>query len=321
MFVSVIIPCYNCEKKIAECINSLLLQKTKHKYEIITVNDGSTDKTEKIMKEINSNKVKYFSQKNSGPAKARNFGAKKAGGEIILFIDSDCVAEKNWLEEMINPFETKNVAAVQGAYITKQKEIIARFSQIEIEERYEKMKKADEIDWVGSYSAGYKKNIFDELGGFDESFPIASGEDPELSYKVAEKGYKIIFNPKAIVYHTHPASLKKYLRTKFFRAYYRPKLYSKHKTKIIKDSYTPQSLKAQIVIFYLIVLSLIIGFYINIVFLFAICLFVLHIILGANLFVLAYKKDIEVALASPIILFLRSIVFGAGLIWGKVNGW
>jgi glycosyltransferase involved in cell wall biosynthesis len=320
MDASVIIPTYNAEKIIKPVINALLSQQTKKTFEIIVVDDGSSDETAQEVKKIKSKKLVYLHQKNTGPAKARNAGAKCAKGKIILFIDSDCVAEKAWLTEMLKPFNDKRVSAVQGAYKTKQKELTARFGQIEIENRYEKMNKAQEIDWVGSYSAAYDKKVYDSLGGFDESFPIASGEDPELSYKVHERGGKIVFNPKAIVYHTHPASLGKYLKVKFFRAFYRPKMYSKHKAKMLKDSYTPQSLKLQILCFYAIVLSLIISaIFTDFIFITS-AFVVLHILLGTKFFAFAWKKNKTIALASILILFLRSIVFGIGLIWGKLRG-
>jgi glycosyltransferase involved in cell wall biosynthesis len=320
MDASIIIPTYNAEKIIKQVINALLSQQTKKTFEIIIVDDGSSDGTAHEVKQIKSKKLVYLHQKNSGPAKARNAGAKKAKGKMILFIDSDCIAEKTWLTEMLKPFNDKKVSAVQGAYKTKQTELTAQFGQIEIENRYKKMKKAQEIDWVGSYSAAYDKKVYDSLGGFDESFPIASGEDPELSYKVHERGEKIVFNPKAIVYHTHPSHLGKYLKIKFFRAFYRPKMYSKHKAKMLKDSYTPQSLKLQILCFYAIVLSLIISI-ILVNFVFVAGLFViLHILLGTKFFAFAWKKNKSIALASIPILFLRSVVFGTGLIWGKLRG-
>jgi GT2 family glycosyltransferase len=317
---SVIIPSYNAVKHLPELIYALSSQTLKP-LEIIIVDDGSTDKTEEVVTALEKkNKLlKYFRKKNGGPAKTRNFGALKSKGTIIVFTDSDCIPEKNWLEEMLKPFEEKayaTVGGVQGAYKTKQKELIARFAQAEIEERYEKMKKAKNIDWIGSYSAAYRAEAFKKLKGFDESFPIASGEDPELSYRLQKEGWKIVFNDKAIVYHQHPRTLKKYLKTKFFRAYYRPKMYSGHKEKMFNDSYTPQALKFQILCFYLMILSLIL----NIISIFFVSFFGLflatHLVLGTKLFNLAWKKDKTVALASMPILLLRSMVFGTGLLWG-----
>ncbi|MBT4191965.1 MAG: glycosyltransferase family 2 protein, partial [Candidatus Diapherotrites archaeon] len=103
MDASVIIPTYNAEKIIKPVINALLSQQTKKTFEIIVVDDGSSDETAQEVKKIKSKKLVYLHQKNTGPAKARNAGAKCAKGKIILFIDSDCVAEKAWLTEMLKP--------------------------------------------------------------------------------------------------------------------------------------------------------------------------------------------------------------------------
>ena len=317
MNVSVIIPAYNAEQTIAECLLALKLQSVKPK-EIIVIDDGSTDYTKREVQKITG--IKYYAQKNKGPAVARNAGAKKAKGEIILFTDSDCIADKNWIKEMVKPFEKQGVSGVQGAYKTKQKELIARFGQIEIEHRYERMKKAKEIDWVGSYSAGFRRKEFLELGGYDESFPIASGEDPEFSFRVAKEKGKLVFNPKAIVYHTHPASLSKYLKVKYNRAFFRPKMYSKHMEKTVNDSYTPQSLKFQILCFYAMVLGGIASFFDILGIYLLISALLAHILLGLGFFVFAVKRDFIVAITSPILLILRSIVFGIGLFWGKLNG-
>ncbi len=243
---SVIIPAYNSEGTIGECVTALKNQKgvAKNSYEIIVVDDGSADGTAQAAQKAGS---KVFSQQNAGPAKARNLGAKKAKGKILLFTDADCIAEPNWLSQMLRPFENKEVAGVQGAYRTRQNSLVARFVQLEIEERYERMMRhAQELDWIGSYSAAYRKEDFLGAGGFDESFPKASGEDPALSYKFAKMGKKLVFNPEAIVCHTHPDTIWKYFKTKFYRAFYRINLYSKHTDKIVSDSYTPKSIKLQI---------------------------------------------------------------------------
>ena len=86
------------------------------------------------------------------------------------------------------------------------------------------------------------KAFLDE-NGFDESFPRASGEDAELSYRLAKKGHTLVFAPRAVVYHTHPATFVHYLKVKFFRAYWRTRMYLKHPEKSVEDSYTPSTLK------------------------------------------------------------------------------
>ncbi len=86
--ISIIIPAYNCEKTIKKCLESIINQ-SKKEIEIIVINDGSTDDTEKIIKRFNDERIKYFKNKNQGIGKTRNFGIEKAMGDYLLFVDSD----------------------------------------------------------------------------------------------------------------------------------------------------------------------------------------------------------------------------------------
>ncbi|MDP2666545.1 MAG: glycosyltransferase [Candidatus Diapherotrites archaeon] len=237
---TVIIPAYNATRTLRACLDALQEQSLSPD-EIIVVDDGSTDGTPEMAKSYRS--VRVISQENQGPAKARNKGARESKNPIIVFLDSDCVPEKNWLAEMVKPFIDEKVAGVQGAYRTHQKSLVARFDQADIEFRYEKMKRSSFLDWIGSYSAAYRKDIFLSHGGFDEHFPRASGEDAEFSYRLSEKGYRLVFNPAAIVYHSHPDTVERYIHVKHVRAYWRMRMYLKHPRKAVQDSYTPTMLK------------------------------------------------------------------------------
>lgn len=95
--ISVIINAYNSEKTIEKCINSIL-NNAYEDYEIIVVNDGSTDKTEEIVELFASNKIRYYSKKNTGIADSRNFGIEKAKGEYITFVDSDDYVSNKYFE-------------------------------------------------------------------------------------------------------------------------------------------------------------------------------------------------------------------------------
>lgn len=328
MKVSVVIPVFNGEKVIGECIEALLNQETKHNYEIIVVNDGSRDRTEKIVKEMQeknkgkkNKKIKYLFQENKGPAHARNNGAGNATGEIIIFTDADCVASPNMVEELVKPIEESKgeIVGVQGSYKTKQRELVARFGQIEIEERYRLMEKKKYIDFIGTYCCAYDKKVFLEAGGFDTGFTMASGEDPELSYKLAREGRKLVFNRKAFCYHTHPNSLWKYLRTKYYRAYWRIPLYSKHKGKIVKDSYTPQSLKLQIGSLGVFCIGLIGAVFNGFMQYFMLLGIFIFIISSLKSIIFALKRDFLVGICSPVVILLRTLVFTAGLGMGMLR--
>lgn len=99
--ISVIVPIYNAEKCIKKCIESILNQ-TKKELEIILINDGSTDNTEKVIKSYKDSRIKYYKNKNQGIGKTRNFGIEKASGEYIMFLDSDDYMSENECELLYN---------------------------------------------------------------------------------------------------------------------------------------------------------------------------------------------------------------------------
>jgi len=316
---SVIVPAYNAGKTIADCLHALGSQSVAAAdYEVIVVDDGSQDNTAALVKTF---PVQYLHQKNRGPAAARNHGAQQAIGEIILFTDADCVPTPAWVAEMTKPFADPEVIAVKGAYRTSQRSFVARFAQVEFEERFELLKRAPSIDMIDTYSAAYRREVFQQVGGFDESFPVANNEDTELSYKLSRMGRKMIFNPDAVVYHlNHPDSLKRYGRLKFWRGYWRMVVYRKYPEKMMKDSYTPQTLKLQILFLFLFATCLL-GMFIwphGMVYpLAALCL-----CLGLSMapfLVLALKRDLVIGLLSPFYLSLRAAALGMGFIWGVLH--
>lgn len=101
MDASIIIPVYNAEKYLKKCLESVINQKTKYKYEIIVINDGSTDNSLNILK-IYSNKIKIIDKPNSGPGDSRNRGLELASGKYILFVDSDDYVSDNFVEKMLD---------------------------------------------------------------------------------------------------------------------------------------------------------------------------------------------------------------------------
>src|SRR3989338_202880 len=315
---SVIIPVYNGAETIAACIDSALKQDFKSRYEVIVVDDGSTDRTGEIVKCF-GRKVKLISQKNRGPAAARNAGARAAKGEFIVFMDDDCQADKHWLAEMLWPFESPEGVGVQGRYKNRQREIVARLIHLEIAERYEKLRQQRFVDHIGTYSAAYRRETFLKCKGFDEKFSIASGEDIDLSYRLAEKGFKLVFNWNAVVWHQHPTSAWHYFKVKFWRAYWRVRMYKKHKRKIVQDSYTSQNVKLQIGLFYVFLIGLA-GLFFTQKALIVVALTALAWFLSITKFwAYALGKDPLVGLITPLFLAIRTLVFGVGFAYGVLR--
>ncbi len=207
MLVSIIIPTYNAEATLDQCLKACLAQ-TYLDTEVILVDDGSTDATPRIAQSF---AVHYLHQENAGPAVARNHGARTAKGEIIVYTDSDCVPETGWIDALVTEFED-GVTAVGGTYgIANPKSRLARIVHEEIMLRHSRFDK--EVDFLGSFNVAYRKKDFDALGGFDESFRIASGEDNDLAYRLHDAGGQLLFTKEARVAHVHPTRLLPYLRT------------------------------------------------------------------------------------------------------------
>ena len=245
--ISVIVPACNAENTVRGCLDSLMNQHYPEEYEVIVIDDGSTDTTPRIVEEYE--KVRLIKQGNAGPAAARNRGAAEAKGDIILFTDSDCVPAPDWIAEMVKPFkENAEVVGVKGRYKTGQKEIVARFVQLEYEDKYHYMVRERYIDFIDTYSAAFKKDVFIEARGYDTDFPVACAEDVELSYRLSNKGYRMVFNPGAVVYHIHPDTVADYARKKYKFAYWRMVAVRKNPNKAMKDSHTPKMMKLQLLL-------------------------------------------------------------------------
>lgn len=314
---SVIIPAYNAETTIGECLEALSHQTLPREfYEVVVVDDGSTDNTAGIVQAFD---VRYMFQENKGPAGARNNGAFSAKGDIILFIDSDCVPFPHWLEEMVKPFDRHDVDGVKGAYKTKQRSLTARFAQAEFEDRYALLQTHTYIDMVDTYSAAFKKSVFTEAGGFDENFPSANNEDTELSYRLASQGKRFVFNPDALVTHHHPDSLKQYLKIKFWRGYWRMAAYEKHPGKAMKDTYTPHIIKFQTLFMALSLAILPLGMFAQPLVTLTVLIWCLILLSACPFSAVAFKKDKTIGLVSPFYVLLRAFVFATGSVSGVAS--
>jgi len=316
---SVVVPAYNAGATIHRCLEALASQSVpREHYEVLVVDDGSTDATARI---AGGFPVTVVAQENRGPAAARNHGARRARGGIVLFTDSDCVPERDWIAQMVKPFAVAGVAAVKGAYRTSQRSLVARFCQVEFEERFEMLKTVAAIDMVDTYSAAFRREVFEGMRGFDESFPVANNEDTDLSYRLAAAGHTMVFAPDAVVSHLkHPDSLGRYVRQKFWRGYWRMVVYRRYPGKMVKDTYTPQTLKIQALTLAAAGATLPVGaFFSPALGLSAVSL--LLFLASASPFALfAARRDTAVAALSPLLLAARAAAIGSGVLWFAFSG-
>lgn len=313
--ISIIIPTHDAADTIGQCLNVLFDQTVScRRYEIIVVNDGSTDPTEEVAREYD---VRVVTQPNQGRAAAKNAGIREANGELLLFIDADCEATRSWIEEVTAPFTDQEIVGVAGTLRTRQKGIVARFTQIEYEDKYEIMASSDYVDIVDTASAAYRRRVFEENGMFDTT--LFTAEDTDFSFRLANKGYRMAFAPRATVFHQHPESISGYARRKWGYGYCRTVLYRRYPEKVIVDGRTPQSQKIQTGLFLLIGPALI-GLVVSKRF-FGVVLALLGLFLVSTLpfCIKVAKKDLGVALVSPLFLFVRAAAGGVGVAMGMVH--
>jgi cellulose synthase/poly-beta-1,6-N-acetylglucosamine synthase-like glycosyltransferase len=220
-FVSIIIPFYNEEESMANSLISLAeLNYPKDRYEIILVDDGSTDKSLEIarkMAKIQMQKqkvsIKVFTKKNGGKGSAVNFGISKSKGEIIGSMDADSFATKESLTKMIGYFSKPDVTAVTASLkIYKPKGIIKRIQHIEYLFGIA-MRKIFSFINVIAITPGplslYRKEFFDKYGGFDEHNPT---EDTEMGFRIQSNHYRVENCIDAVIYTIPPATFGELLK-------------------------------------------------------------------------------------------------------------
>ena len=244
--MAVIIPARNAGNSLGECLAALRATGVPGEHgELFVVDDGSEDDTAKIAAAA---EVAVLNGCGRGPAAARNLGARQANADVLVFLDADTAPEPGWLAALLRPFEEPGIVAVKGRYVTRQNGIVPRFSQLEFEEKYARLERAEHVDFVDTGTAAYRRDVFLEAGGFDESFPAQSAEDVELAFRLAEQGARFAFSPAARVRHVHAESLRAYLYKKARYGFFRVTVYRRHPTKLKGDSYTPPWMGVQIVL-------------------------------------------------------------------------
>ena len=227
--LSVIIPTHNRAEILSTCLEKLLEnQFPKTKYEIIIVNDGSTDNTEEVVKEIQKEhkQIRYFKQKKMGQGVARNLGMKEAKSEIILLIGDDIFVNKTFLEQHYKTHRLhpeKNYACLGlilwdptikisplMEWLTNGSSLFGRFGGHQF--AYEKLENKEFADYNFFYTSNIslKKRLL-EKNQFDPWFDGYGWEDIELAYRLEKKeNLKILYNPHAVGHHHHEISLENF---------------------------------------------------------------------------------------------------------------
>ena len=206
--VTVIIPVYNEEDTIAKTIRSVV-KSNYPDFEVIVVDDGSTDNTFEIAKKLESEKVRVFHKENGGKGTALNLGIKRARGKIIFTMDADTTVDKESMKKMVRFFKDDSVMCVTPAMVINNPRTI--FQRIQYTEYalglfLRKAFSALKSIYIapGAFSA-YRKAFFDKYGGYDEHNIT---EDLEMGLRIQYKGFHAENCPEAPAYTNAPATFK-----------------------------------------------------------------------------------------------------------------
>lgn len=205
-FFSIVVCSYNGSLTIRECLQGLMKLNYPF-YEVIVIDDGSTDKTAQIAAEFD---VKLISTPNKGLSAARNLGALEAKGEIISYIDDDAIPDSEWLLYLAATFNDCYYAAVGGPNIAPHDvSFIADCVDHSPGAPSHVLITDVEAEHIPGCNFSIRKSALAKLGGFDTQF-IAAGDDVDMCWRIIEAGWKIGFNPGAMVWHHRRRTAKSY---------------------------------------------------------------------------------------------------------------
>lgn len=316
--VSIMVPTYNRAEMLEQALLSLNeLDYPKNKYEVIVVNDGSTDNTKQVVRKTAkkvSYKLRYLFQENKKLSAARNLAIKNAKNQVIVSVDDDMVFPKYWLKKLLAPLKDNKVGAVGGPSIAPK---FASFFQRAVDHCMTTsfvgtggMIGTTKKSFVKYYPRGgnmaVKKAVLDEVGLFDEKFIPA--EEIDLDKRIEKAGYKLTLAKDAIVWHMPRASLKGFLKQIYSRGIMKIQFTRRYKESFEFLYFMP--LIGVLGIIFLIIFSFFSKFLLHSL-LFLILAYLLILFID-SLIALKRIKDLRVLIVIPFLMFLQHFTYGLG---------
>ncbi|MGC8829521.1 MAG: glycosyltransferase [Verrucomicrobiia bacterium] len=210
--ISVVVACYNGARTLKSCLDSLF-QLNYPDYEVILVDDGSTDATPEIARLYP--KLRYVRQQNYGLSVARNTGIAMADGEIVAFTDADCRADEDWLYYITNEFNRTEFVGIGGPNFLPPEDSPVAAAVMASPGGPAHVMLTDRIaEHIPGCNMAFYKWVLEEIGGFDPIFKKA-GDDVDVCWRIQERGYRIGFSPSAFVWHYRRSNVKDYLKQQY----------------------------------------------------------------------------------------------------------
>ena len=213
--ISVVIPVYNAERTLAECL-TWVFRSDFESFEVIMVDDGSTDRSGAIAASFPVRVVPTSGR--LGPAMARNIGAKEAHGEVLFFIDSDVMLREASLSCLAEAFEDETVDALCGVQTAEMRHQNLASQYKNLWMRWTYLRQTGEVPLFYTTAAAIRRAAFERVGGFDEGYATPNVEDTAFGQKLARVGMSVRVLAPLEVEHVKHYSLYGMLRTDFMRA-------------------------------------------------------------------------------------------------------
>lgn len=219
---SIIIATFNRLNELKELLPSVnFLDFEKEMFELVIVDDGSTDGTEEFIKDWqgrNNLNILYLKQQNQGPGEARNHGMKKANGNYFIYVDSDCILPENWLKNIDNHLKNNDLDAFGGpddchpSFSPLLKAINYSMTSFIGTGGTRGSKKSVTKFYPRSFNMGIKKEVFQKIGGMNQ---LRHGQDMEFSSRIYNAGFKVGLIPDAVVFHKRRTNLRRFFKQIF----------------------------------------------------------------------------------------------------------
>jgi len=310
---SLIIPVYNRPNEIDELLGSLVEQTYTKNFEVIVVEDGSSESSENVIKNYSRKlNLHYFFKENTGAGHSRNFGMLKATGNYYIIFDSDCIIPPNYLVEVEKALTHNFTDAYGGAdaahesFTTIQKAINYSMTSFFTTGGIRGNKKAIDKFQPRSFNLGMSKKAFEQTNGFSK---MKIGEDIDLTFRLWENNFETQFIEDAFVYHKRRSTFKQFFKQTFAFGQGRPFLNKKYPDTKKITYWFP----TVFVCFTLV--SLLLGFMLSKLFLIPITIYFVIIFMDA----LLKSKKIMVAITSVITTIIQFFGYGLGFIKGLIQ--
>jgi glycosyltransferase involved in cell wall biosynthesis len=227
--VTVVVPTYNRAASLARLLDALGdCDVPPGGSEVIVVDDGSTDGTADVVRRSRIG-ARYVRQDNRGPAAARNTGWRLARSPLVAFTDDDTVPDRGWLVDLMDELRARpDLAAVGGTVLPMRRSFLADFVQIERLVGHGVNGEDGEVRFLVTANAAWRVDALLAVGGFDERFPIAAGEDTDMSLRMIALGGRLGVTDRAVVLHDHRTTVRGLFRTYRRHGLVRPRLAAAH---------------------------------------------------------------------------------------------